>query len=70
MNLNSNFAYQRISLNNRVPVNSVIYIYILKNLCRYTPEPLRPQPQRVGAMGLNTRCLPDGGGGGAPRKPS
>jgi hypothetical protein len=35
----------------------------MENLCCYTPEPLRPQLQRVGALGirLDTRFLPEGG---------
>jgi hypothetical protein len=38
----------------------------MNNLCRYTLKPSCPQPQQVGAFGLriDTRCLPDRGGGG------
>jgi hypothetical protein len=45
-----------------------IFIGYEKILCRYTPEPPCPQPQRVGALGLglDTHHLPDGGGGASP----
>jgi hypothetical protein len=40
-----------------------IFIKVVENLCRDTHEPLWPQPQRVGVLGLrlDMRRLPDSG---------